>query len=175
MAHLADATLPASKQQPGMAAELRGHADSDAGHEVRGALPRKAFRHGGSRCIAPCEPRSARSVLTRSDSAQQTRLRERRPPHPPSGAATRPGTAVLPRPWTRRWTSHRRCKVAPRPQSSRATRLPPVTRGPPQASSSGRRASGPPKLAPPPPPRTKWTRRVPHPVLIGHAASLTPY
>ena len=27
----------------------------------------------------------------------------------------------------------------------------------------------------PPPPRTKWTRRVPHPVLIGHAGSLTPY
>jgi len=26
-----------------------------------------------------------------------------------------------------------------------------------------------------PPPRTKWTRRVLHPVLIGHAASLTPY
>ena len=34
------------------------------------------------------------------------------------------------------------------------------------------KASPPP---PPPPPRTKWTRRVPHPVLIGHAASLTPY
>jgi hypothetical protein len=30
-------------------------------------------------------------------------------------------------------------------------------------------------LSPPPPTRTKWTRRVPHPVLIGHAASLTPY
>jgi hypothetical protein len=30
--------------------------------------------------------------------------------------------------------------------------------------------------APPPPaPRTKWTRRVPHPVLIGHAASLGRY
>jgi replicative superfamily II helicase len=28
---------------------------------------------------------------------------------------------------------------------------------------------------PPPLPRTKWTRRIPHPVLIGHAASLTPY
>ena len=28
---------------------------------------------------------------------------------------------------------------------------------------------------PPSPSRTKWTRRVPHPVLIGHAASLTPY
>ena len=26
----------------------------------------------------------------------------------------------------------------------------------------------------PAPPRTKWTRRVPHPVLIGHAASLNP-
>jgi hypothetical protein len=26
-----------------------------------------------------------------------------------------------------------------------------------------------------PPPRIKWTRRVPHPVLIGHAASLAPY
>jgi hypothetical protein len=25
------------------------------------------------------------------------------------------------------------------------------------------------------PPRTNWTRRVPHPVLIGHAASLTSY
>jgi len=25
----------------------------------------------------------------------------------------------------------------------------------------------------PPPPRTKWTGRVPHPVLIGHAASLS--
>ena len=24
-------------------------------------------------------------------------------------------------------------------------------------------------------PRTKWTRSIPHPVLIGHAASLTPY
>ena len=36
----------------------------------------------------------------------------------------------------------------------------------------------PPPFPPPPPspaPRTKWTRRVPHPVLIGHAASLTPY
>ena len=27
--------------------------------------------------------------------------------------------------------------------------------------------------APRPPSRTKWTRRVPHPVLIGHAASLS--
>ena len=36
-------------------------------------------------------------------------------------------------------------------------------------------ATGPPPPPPPPPSRTKWTRRVPHPVLIGHAASLTPY
>ena len=33
----------------------------------------------------------------------------------------------------------------------------------------------PPPAPPPPPPRTKWTRCVPHPVLTGHAASLTPY
>ena len=31
------------------------------------------------------------------------------------------------------------------------------------------------QLAGSPPPRTEWTRRVPHPVLIGHAWSLTPY
>jgi hypothetical protein len=31
------------------------------------------------------------------------------------------------------------------------------------------------EVAPTPPARTKWTRRVPHTVLIGHAASLTPY
>ena len=30
-------------------------------------------------------------------------------------------------------------------------------------------------VSPPPPSRTKWTRRVPHPVLIGHAASLILY
>ena len=30
-------------------------------------------------------------------------------------------------------------------------------------------------VTPPPLPRTKWTRRVPYPVLIGHAASHTPY
>ena len=35
-----------------------------------------------------------------------------------------------------------------------------------------KRAGSPP---PPPPSRTKWTRRVPRPVLIGHAASPTPY
>ena len=40
---------------------------------------------------------------------------------------------------------------------------------------AGKLAAG--GLPPPPLPplRTKWTRRVPHPVLIGHAASLTPY
>jgi len=32
-------------------------------------------------------------------------------------------------------------------------------------------AVSPPAPLPPPPPRTKWTCRVPHPVLIGHAAS----
>jgi hypothetical protein len=42
----------------------------------------------------------------------------------------------------------------------------------------GHRRRGPrlaPRSVPSPPSRTKWTRRVPHPVLIGHAASLAPY
>jgi len=39
---------------------------------------------------------------------------------------------------------------------------------------TGARSDSPPR-PPTPPPRTKWTRRVPHPVLIGHAASLTTY
>ena len=38
-------------------------------------------------------------------------------------------------------------------------------------AAAGREAGG----GRPPPPRTNRTRRVPHPVLIGHAASLTPY
>jgi len=45
-------------------------------------------------------------------------------------------------------------------------------------SPDGRAARSPPREAAGggvPPPRTKWTRRVPHHVLIGHAASLTPY
>ena len=41
------------------------------------------------------------------------------------------------------------------------------------ACGSTRRCRSPPP--PQPHPGTKWTRRVPHPVLIGHAASLTPY
>jgi len=41
----------------------------------------------------------------------------------------------------------------------------------PSAQSAGAGRGAP----PPPPSRTKWTRRVLHPVLIGHAASLTPY
>jgi hypothetical protein len=38
----------------------------------------------------------------------------------------------------------------------------------------GSRGATAPRPPPRPPPRTKWTRRVPHPVLIGHAASLNP-
>jgi hypothetical protein len=44
------------------------------------------------------------------------------------------------------------------------------------AASGGAAASAAHWCPPPPPsPRTEWTRRVPHPVLSGHAASLTPY
>ena len=54
-----------------------------------------------------------------------------------------------------------------------ATRAPcPEYTAPPAPAAAIAAAREPPP--PPPPPRTKWTRRVPHPVLIGHAASLTP-
>ena len=39
----------------------------------------------------------------------------------------------------------------------------------PRRRPATRRAS---RQPPPPPPRNEWTRRVPHPVLVGHAASL---
>jgi len=55
-----------------------------------------------------------------------------------------------------------RCARPPDPRRARGT----GTRG----CCTGTRTRPPPPL-----PRTKWTRRVPHPVLIGHAASLTPY
>ena len=41
------------------------------------------------------------------------------------------------------------------------------------AAAAGLTAPGKRFEVPPPPSRTKWTRRVPHPVLIGHAASLS--
>ena len=49
----------------------------------------------------------------------------------------------------------------------------PATRSGTQGAPRG--AAPPPPPPPAPPPRTKWTRRVPHPVLTGHAASLTSY
>jgi hypothetical protein len=42
-------------------------------------------------------------------------------------------------------------------------------------SKEGSGASCVPHPPPSPPLRTKWTRRVLHPVLIGHAVSITPY
>jgi hypothetical protein len=42
---------------------------------------------------------------------------------------------------------------------------------PPRSPESSRKARSTTAPPPPPPPRTKWTRRVPHSVLIGHAAT----
>ena len=56
-----------------------------------------------------------------------------------------------------------RARAAPCPRPRRAARH----------SATGPRHALP--HSSPPPPCTKWTRRVPHPVLIGHASSLAPY
>jgi hypothetical protein len=55
----------------------------------------------------------------------------------------------------------------------RPARPAPVTSAPAPGALAATRGGA--ALAPPPLPRTNRTRRVPHPVLIGHAASLTPY
>ena len=63
--------------------------------------------------------------------------------------------------------------LPPHPPPARPRRTAPSRSG-----ASARRSPSPPSSPsepPPPPPRTKWTRRVPHPVLIGHAASLGRY
>jgi len=82
--------------------------------------------------------------------------RRRRPLGVP---AVRPGAASNGskrlRTWNRRTVGALfRARRSPRSKAQRPRRLRPVV---------------------PPPPRTKWTRRVPHPVLIGHAASLPPF
>ena len=62
-----------------------------------------------------------------------------------------------------------RCTGACSPRRCRASRQTRST-----TSSAARAPSRSTRRVPPPvPPRTKWTRRVPHPVLIGHAASVT--
>ena len=44
-------------------------------------------------------------------------------------------------------------------------------REPTNKDQRGRQRRAPLRAARPPPPRTKWTRRIPHPVLIGHVSS----
>jgi hypothetical protein len=84
------------------------------------------------------------------------------------------------------WTAVRDRASSPRSSSSACAGRRSAARpraGSPRArcscASSSTRAARSPGLVdgplPPPPLRTKWTRRVPHPALIGHAASLTPY
>jgi len=66
-----------------------------------------------------------------------------------------------------------------RPRTTRAARLLRPRRPPRRASTTSEPGltwtRTPTCSSRPPPPRTEWIRRVPHPVLIGHAASLTPY
>ena len=73
--------------------------------------------------------------------------------------------APRPRPWSH--SRPRPCSPA-RPAPPRAC----TGRGGAERGGAGRARCGRVWTAPPPP-RTKWTRRVPHPVLIGHAASLS--
>ena len=93
-----------------------------------------------------------------------------------AGAAARAPGRALPGPTASRWSAQ--CVAFPCAGSRRAARAAATagmsrTSGPGSPSTpSARRCAALRRTAHPPPPssRTKWTRRVPHPVLIGHAA-----
>jgi len=120
------------------------------GTRSRGASARPAPRR--ARAAAPCE----QCRPARVGAVDATAL-TRRPPHASpcswtSGSALEASVA----------------RVRPPPVAAPAA---PAPRSCAQRPREEIRA-GPGKGRPPPPPRTKWTRRVPHPVLIGHAESL---
>ena len=82
--------------------------------------------------------------------------------HAPQGPGNRGGGGSRAAAAARGRARTRRRSLTSSPSSSGSSSPAPATR-----------TSGP--TPPHPSSRTKWTRRVPHPVLIGHAASLTPY
>ena len=144
--------------------------------------PRRRGRGGGARRCSRWMPGESgegveegegggRGNGSKGAGAQRLDEVSERPPHhrpraallhpaPPQSPARRPvrSAAVLRAPPSAPRRAPPRAP-APRPHPDHAPCRPAAPRG----------ASRPP---PPPPPRTKWTRRVPHPVLIGHAASL---
>jgi hypothetical protein len=129
------------------------------------ALPRRqCFRRGTAFPHRPCVscasgPRPANRLL----------IQQKRAPPPPAGrqaAAPIPAGTQMFRPGTRQVSSPPAPKPHPRPSPGAAARAPPGLE-----STPGRVLT----RTPPPSLCTKWTRRVPHPVPIGHAASLTPY
>ena len=99
-------------------------------------------------------------------------------------AARRPRTCARTRRASRAGTRDHRARAGTAPPRVAAQWLKLQAAPAPATSGSASRATRPRSTparsalcsaALPPPPRTKWTRRVPHPVLIGHAVSLTPY
>jgi len=113
---------------------------------TRGRADRLSFGtwRSGSPSAAPTR-REATSGISRLE-------RWSRPsPRPPSTSRRAPAPAPAPR---------------PRPPRARAR---PAPRRPVRGAGGELRGAG--RRWPLPPPRTNWTRRVPHPVLIGHAAS----
>jgi hypothetical protein len=132
---------------------------------------------------APSAARGAHAPRQRGlppAAGRATRRRRRavppRPPPPPSPCTN--WTRLVLRPVLSGHVSSfadERCRPARAPFLGRRS---PAGSSPREGAGRTPRAAagaGAPLTGRPPPPRTKWTRRVPHPVLIGHAASLTPY
>ena len=166
------------------AAEGGGGGGASAPHAPARAAPAAIVRRAG-RARVFCRP--AREAAARAG-APWARLRIRRR-CVPAGVPRRPRARRLNAPSPRASLSEpRRAPVrstrgGARPGLGRVLwrvrlgdgRARRATAAPPRRG-AGRRLGARRRGAPPPPsPRTKWTRCVPHPVLIRHAASLTPY
>ena len=131
------------------------------GRSSGGTPPRHRFPP--RRCSLPSSPAARRAPPLRPPRPPRAAPRPRPPrrwPARPPRRWPRPPPR-LPRAWARRRPRERALRSGCWRRASGA-----ILRG-------AARCRRPPP--PPPPPRTKWTRRVPHPVLIGHAASLIPY
>ena len=147
-----------------------------AGPHRPGPTPRPKCVFGRKILVAltPCSPaccgcahQSVSNTLTLVQTGHEQRsdaFAHQTPQQPPSGAQRARGPA---RRSPRGFPSSRTSTTARRASACRSARASARS-----TSSCSRRTRGRSRSSPPPS-RTKWTRRVPHPVLIGHAASLS--
>ena len=155
-------------------------ASSPCARRLRAMRSSASVARASCASAAPARP-SAVSARARAAPASSARAAARPPASAAAAAASRAVASAAS--MRARSVSSARCAAPARsPAASACVRASsssaPRARASSCASRPARRQPSPRRPAaprlPPPPPRTKWTRRVPHPVLIGHAASPHP-